>query len=99
MVTVSAKTEHDFVHFFIEDTGAGIAAKHLGQLFEPFYRIAEQDQKTGAGLGLTIVKEIVKAHGGKVGVESQVGKGTVFWFSLPMKNDFSTAHKEHSGKE
>jgi two-component system, NtrC family, sensor histidine kinase KinB len=99
MVTVSAKTEPDFVHFSIEDTGSGIAAKHLGQLFEPFYRIAEQDQKTGAGLGLAIVREIVRAHGGKVGVQSQVGKGSVFWFSLPMKNDFSMVHKEHSGEE
>jgi signal transduction histidine kinase len=84
MVTVSAKTESDGVQFLIEDTGVGIAAKHLGQLFEPFYRIPEQDQKMGAGLGLAIVREIIKAHGGKVGAESQVGKGSIFWFSLPI---------------
>jgi signal transduction histidine kinase len=95
-VMVSAKAEPDFVVFLIEDSGVGIAAKHLGRLFEPFYRIPGQDQKVGAGLGLTIVREIIKAHGGKVGVESQVGKGSVFWFSLPMKNDFSTVHEEYS---
>jgi len=87
MVTVSAKAEPGFVHFFIGDTGAGIATKHLGQLFEPFYRIPEQNQKMGAGLGLAIVREIIRAHGGKVGAESQEGKGSVFWFSLPSLKD------------
>jgi two-component system, NtrC family, sensor histidine kinase KinB len=89
-VTVSAKNETGFVRFSIEDTGYGIPARHLGQLFEPFYRIPEQDQKMGAGLGLAIVKEIVKAHGGTVGVASQEGKGTVFWFSLPMNEESVT---------
>ena len=72
------------VRVAVTDSGRGIAAAHLGRLFEPFYRVPGQDRPTGVGLGLAIVKEIVKAHGGSVGVTSELGKGSTFWFTLPQ---------------
>ncbi len=86
-VTVRASPEPDQVVFFVEDTGAGIPAEHLGHVFEPFYRVPGQDAKSGVGLGLAIVKEIIGAHGGEVGVESEVGKGSAFSFTLPLRRD------------
>ncbi len=69
----------------VRDQGCGIAAEHLPRLFERFYRVdkARSRQSGGTGLGLAIVKHIVQAHGGTVGVESQVGAGSVFSISLP----------------
>ena len=83
-VSVGAEAEPGMVRFTVTDSGRGIEAEHLGRLFEPFYRVPGQDRPTGVGLGLAIVKEIVKAHGGSVGVTSEPGKGSTFWFTLPQ---------------
>jgi signal transduction histidine kinase len=56
----------------------------LSHLFEQFYRVPGQDEKSGVGLGLAIVKEIVEAHGGTVGAESEMGKGSTFCVTLPI---------------
>jgi len=82
--------------FFVEDTGKGIPEECLGHLFEPFYRVPGQNEKTGVGLGLSIVKEIVNAHGGIVHVESDVGAGSAFSFTLPLKPDDLPLHKPES---
>jgi NtrC-family two-component system sensor histidine kinase KinB len=81
-VTVSGWFDDERVHFSVADTGRGIPDKYLPRIFEQFFRVPEQGNETGAGLGLAIVKEIVEAHRGTVGVESQVGKGTTFTFTL-----------------
>ena len=69
----------------VEDDVEGIPEEHLPHLFERFYRVdkARDRERGGSGLGLAIVKAILEAHGGEVWVESQVGKGTAFSFSLP----------------
>ncbi|GAB5603392.1 HAMP domain-containing sensor histidine kinase [Thermus sp. FJN-A] len=69
----------------VEDDGEGIPKEHLPHLFERFYRVdkARDREKGGSGLGLAIVKAILEAHGGEVWVESEVGQGTAFSFSLP----------------
>jgi len=89
-VTVSAQARPEEVIFSVTDTGVGIPQEHLGRVFEMFFRVPGQEPTTGAGLGLAIVKEIVKAHGGQVGVESQPGKGSRFWFTLPRADKPST---------
>jgi NtrC-family two-component system sensor histidine kinase KinB len=81
-VTVSAEARPEEVIFSVADTGVGIPPEHLNRVFEMFFRVPGQEPTTGAGLGLAIVKEIVKAHGGEVGVESEPGKGSRFWFTL-----------------
>ncbi|MDO8733755.1 MAG: HAMP domain-containing sensor histidine kinase [Elusimicrobiota bacterium] len=78
-------TVNGFIQVSIEDTGIGIPQEDLPHIFEDFYRAknAEQTEKDGTGLGLSIVKQIVNAHGGEIRVESQVGKGSKFFITLP----------------
>jgi len=81
-VTVSAQAEGALVHFFVEDTGSGIPNEYLPHVFERFFHVPGHGQERGSGLGLSIIKEIVEAHGGKVWVASEPGKGTRFTFTL-----------------
>ena len=81
-ITVSAKEEDDAVRISIVDTGVGIPEAYLGRVFEPFFRVPGRPEDQGAGLGLAIAREIVEAHGGKVGVESREGQGATFFFTL-----------------
>jgi PAS domain S-box-containing protein len=67
----------------VSDDGVGIAEEHVPHIFDPFYTTKADDAKPGTGLGLSMVYGIVKAHGGKVTVESVLGKGTCFSFYLP----------------
>jgi two-component system phosphate regulon sensor histidine kinase PhoR len=73
------------IRVLVEDTGVGIEARHLSRLFERFYRVdsGRSRDQGGTGLGLSIVKHLTQAMGGKVGVESEVGRGSTFWFELP----------------
>jgi PAS domain S-box-containing protein len=75
------------VRWSVQDTGIGIAAEHLPKLFQPFVQIdsALNRQFEGTGLGLSLVKRLVELHGGEVGVTSQVGVGSCFSITLPMK--------------
>ena len=80
-----AKVQADRVVVTVEDTGVGIPPSDIGRVFERFYRVdkARSRQSGGTGLGLAIVKHIVEAHGGHVGVQSEVGKGSQFFFDIP----------------
>ena len=82
-ITVRAEAELSGIRFSVTDHGEGITPEHLKRLFDQFYRVPGQDEKSGIGLGLSIVREIVRAHGGTVGVESTRGKGSTFHFTLP----------------
>jgi two-component system phosphate regulon sensor histidine kinase PhoR len=76
----------EMIQIYVSDSGLGIPAHDLPRLFERFYRVdkARSRQMGGTGLGLAIVKHLVRAMGGDVGVESEAGKGSTFWFTLPM---------------
>jgi len=87
-ITLTAEAGEAWVRFRVSDTGEGIPAAFLSRVFEPFYRVPGRRDETGAGLGLTIVKEIVEAHGGTVGVESSEGKGSSFSFTLRRTDRF-----------
>ncbi len=77
------------IQFSVEDNGIGIPKEDLSRIFERFYRVDKGRSKElgGTGLGLSIVKHLVQAHGGRVWVESQLGKGSTFYFTLPIKSD------------
>lgn len=83
-VEVSIKERSDEVVVAVKDTGIGIPGEDLPRIFERFYRVdkARSRKLGGTGLGLAIVRHIVEAHGGRVWVESEVGKGSTFYFSL-----------------
>ncbi len=89
-VKISARLEKETVLFAVEDTGSGIPEEYLPHIFEKFFRVPGRgDQQSNTGLGLAIVKEIIEAHGGKVEVASQPGKGTRFTFALNVADRFA----------
>ncbi|GEP44750.1 sensor histidine kinase [Brevifollis gellanilyticus] len=84
-VTVVVAKTPPWIEIQVSDTGGGIAPEHLGHLFERFYRVDKARSRShgGSGLGLSIVKALVEAHGGMVEVESTVGRGSTFTVKLP----------------
>jgi two-component system phosphate regulon sensor histidine kinase PhoR len=83
-INVSARLENKMVIFMVIDTGVGIAPADLGRIFERFYKADRARSGGGTGLGLSISRHLVEAHGGRIGVESELGKGSTFYFSLPV---------------
>jgi signal transduction histidine kinase len=83
MIQVRAERAADHVRVTVEDRGPGISADQQAGLFERFYRVRPGYDEPGIGLGLAIARGIVEAHGGTIGVESQVGAGTSIWLTLP----------------
>ena len=86
VVEVSAVAEETQVVISVRDYGRGIPQDQLASVFERFHQVDEADatEKGGTGLGLTITKSIVERHGGRIWVESEYGKGTLFSFTLPI---------------
>ncbi len=72
------------VRFAVRDTGVGIPTESLSRIFERFYRVDKSRTGSGTGLGLSISKHIVEAHGGKIWAESEEGRGSAFYFEIPV---------------
>lgn len=83
-VTISAKRDAAFAYVSVRDTGVGIPADQLEPVFEEFHQARSTERNQGAGLGLAITQRLVQAHGGSISVESEVGEGSCFTFSLPF---------------
>ncbi len=85
-VRVRMRRHRDKARVEIDDTGRGIPEEHLDRVFDRFYRVdaARSRKMGGTGLGLAIVKQILEAHGEPVHVESTLGRGSRFWFELPL---------------
>lgn len=86
IVTISNKINGDMIEISVEDTGIGLRKEDREKIFEKFHRVDMPTYKRyeGIGLGLPIVKELVELHGGKIKVESILGKGSKFFFVLPL---------------
>lgn len=87
-VTVSVtRAPSGLLRFEIADTGEGIATEQMPSLFEPFIRARQRSRRrvSGTGLGLAICKQLVDLFGGRIGAESELGRGSVFWFEAPFK--------------
>jgi PAS domain S-box-containing protein len=84
-MTVRLWTSNRQIHFAVEDTGSGIPKEELPRVFERFHRVEGAKGRTneGSGIGLALVQELIKIHGGHVTVESEVGKGSTFTVSIP----------------
>jgi len=85
-ITVEVKEDRDGAQLFVRDTGTGIPPHELPRLFERFHRVAGQESRSfeGSGIGLALIHELVKLHGGSIEVESEVGRGTTFKVSVPL---------------
>jgi signal transduction histidine kinase len=84
-ITIAAVEQGDWVEVSVADTGEGIPSADLPNVFERFYRVDKSRARAtgGSGLGLTIAKRLVEAHGGRISVESELGKGSRFAFVIP----------------
>lgn len=85
-VVLRAVREGDRVTISVTDQGMGIPPQALERIFERFYRVDDSDRRIpgGIGLGLALVREVVRAHGGRVWAESSLGQGSTFFFTLPL---------------
>lgn len=83
LVAVSAVLENDDIVICVRDTGTGIKQKDLSRIFEPFEQAGEGELQWGAGLGLTVTRQLVVLHKGKMWVDAESGKGSSFFFTLP----------------
>jgi signal transduction histidine kinase/CheY-like chemotaxis protein len=89
-------------HWFrisVKDTGVGLSVEQLGQLFQPFNRLGQEGgAEEGTGIGLVVTKRLVEAMGGRIGADSVLGQGSVFWIEFELANapQFATAETDHA---
>ncbi len=85
-IELGAQHRESEVIFYVKDTGVGISPESLPRIFERFYKADQSRSGGGTGLGLSIARHTVEAHGGKIWAESEVNRGSTFYFSLPIAN-------------
>jgi PAS domain S-box-containing protein len=85
-IRVDGVEDHGFWKFSVSDNGPGIEKKHFERIFKLFQALAPRDSRESTGVGLTITRKIVEMYGGKIWVESEVGHGSTFFFTLPKSN-------------
>jgi two-component system, NtrC family, sensor histidine kinase KinB len=90
-VILAARPQGEWVEFSVSDDGIGIPRQFLHRVFEKFFRVPGQIGGSGSGLGLSIARDIVEAHGGKIRVQSVEGRGTTFAFTLPQAAAFTAS--------
>jgi two-component system phosphate regulon sensor histidine kinase PhoR len=83
-VTVGAEQKESWIQFSVSDTGIGMDAEDLPRIFERFYKVDRSRSSSGTGLGLAIARHLVEAHGGRIWAESEPGKGSRFYFTIPL---------------
>jgi light-regulated signal transduction histidine kinase (bacteriophytochrome) len=86
-IKISARRERDNWQFAFTDNGIGIAEEHNERIFVIFQRLHTRNDYKGSGIGLSHCKKIVELHKGKIWLESELGKGTTFYFTIPQKNN------------
>jgi len=97
-VLVDCKPRGDKVRLSVRDTGNGLSAEQLQQLFQPFNRLGQEaGTEEGTGIGLVVTKQLVELMGGTLGVESEVGVGTLFWIELAASSAPELQLGEHAG--
>jgi signal transduction histidine kinase/CheY-like chemotaxis protein len=99
-IRLSANRVEEVVRVEVRDTGLGIPVEEQQRIFEAFYRLGETDKRTeGTGLGLAITRRLVELHGGNLGLESQPGAGSCFYFTLPAAEVVETHEVQTSRRE
>ena len=86
-IRINVETTANELKVFVHDSGIGIPAASLSRVFDFYFRAHQHDKRfKGTGLGLYISKQIINQHNGEIGVSSEEGKGSSFWFTLPLQN-------------
>ncbi|WP_229507090.1 sensor histidine kinase [Pseudoduganella rivuli] len=98
-VTVGCTEQDGHWRFFVADNGPGIEARHFERIFQLFQTLAPRDRVESTGVGLALVKKIVEMYQGSVGVESVIGQGSTFWFTLPAGGAPGQTGKQHETTE
>ena len=98
-VGLTATAAEDVITIAVSDTGIGIAPEDQAAIFEEFRQVGREDarKQEGTGLGLTLAKKFVELHGGRIWVQSQVGQGSTFSFTLPVRPDGGSASDQGGG--
>jgi signal transduction histidine kinase len=97
IVVTSEETGDGKVKIMVTDNGIGIDDKYKGEVFKMFRRLHSRSEYEGTGIGLAVCKKIVDRHNGQIGVESEVGKGSTFWFTVPVAMGEAKASVEAVG--
>lgn len=87
VISVESELTGDFYTIRMKDNGMGIEQKYRGKIFEFMERLHSNEEIEGTGIGLSTCKRIVENHGGKIGVDSEPGKGSTFYFTLPVRRE------------
>ena len=85
-INISATKEENQYLFTVKDNGIGMSPEHLEKIFTIFQRLHTKDEYEGTGIGLAIAQKIVHQHAGEIWAESELGKGSTFYFTIPIKN-------------
>ncbi|MBP5451847.1 MAG: HAMP domain-containing histidine kinase [Treponema sp.] len=85
-IRIQCVQDKECVKVSVSDTGVGMAEKDLQRIFDLFYRASNSRREQGMGIGLSVVKTVIAAHGWKIGVESELGKGSSFTITIPLEN-------------
>jgi light-regulated signal transduction histidine kinase (bacteriophytochrome) len=84
-VKINCIDEGDFWKFSVADNGPGIEERHFERIFMMFHALEVKEEVHGTGVGLTVVKKIVELYGGRIWLESEVGRGSTFFFTFPKQ--------------